>query len=981
MNKSSSKSSDPLNRKSVRKALRSWHNSQQLGEHPLARLGLVEARRKAAGYRQTPIGYGVALRDVLHHAIKASKPCDESPDPFDKSWRTYLILSETYISGRSPAYVSDQLSIARSTYDHAQASALDGLVGLLREWDQHETTDDPVLAFLLPERPPIRKVPFLAPPKSVPTLIGRETILSDLKERLRTINGQPMIALSGLPGVGKTTLALDLAHDPEIQETFADGVLWVGLGQKPDLMTLISLWGIALGLPLDEMGKLDRFDDRAKAIHAAIGMRRMLLVIDDLWETGEGLAFKIGGVNCAYVVTTRLPKVAFEIAGESVVEIPELEEEEGFILLEQFAPQVCSAEPEIARNLVREAGGLPLALVLTGRFLAREALSGQQRRIQAALDRLRDTGERLRLSRDQSPLEKQPSLQTSEPLSLHAAIDLSVNALEETSREALIALSALPPKPNTFSEEAALAIASTSEKDLDHLVDFGLLESTAQARYAMNNSIRAYARANLADEIAFVRLVDYFTKFANSHANVFSVLGIDLQNILAALELAFDSGLHSQLIHGANAVYPFLEARGLLEQAQVLLNRAEDASRMIGAPTDLICTLENLGRFAQRRGSYELAAAYFREGLEITQEKGTEEGMTPMLQGLGVVAFSRGDHLGAVQHYLKALEIARKYTQRARMSAILANLGALTFSRGDVGEAERYLREGLALARELEDRGHISALLMNLGAVLARKGDFDSAEMHFQESLELAHAGGNRKNECYLLSNLGALANDRGDGRRAEGYFLEALALARELDDRARVSHLLANIGAIAIAQEDYPLGETYLIEGLQIAREIEHLENTILSLLNLGVLKKEQGEHDQARSHFEEALTIAKKMAHRRYLGILHRHLGDLHLVRQAWDAASVSYRKSLKPAIKMRSEEHILRALTGYAATEVSRKTQSEVGPKVKLKDLMDILQDPIREEFTKYIADSAEPEDVDYTEGELIQIVERVLIQLDV
>jgi tetratricopeptide (TPR) repeat protein len=912
------KKGDPeakLNRKLIRRALRSWQNSQQLGEHPLARLNIVELRRKAAGYRSTPIGYGVALRDVLRYAIKKLMPGEEPPDPFERRWRSYLLLNEGYISGRSPDYISAQMGIARSTYDHAHASALDALADLLREWDQHGSPEDPDLAFLKPEIPRLQRAFYLLPPKPDHPILGREAFFQSLKNLLLRVEDQPMAALSGLPGVGKTASAIELAHDPEVCERYEDGVLWVGLGREPDLLVLLSQWAFALGLPLEEINKLSRLKDRAKVIHAAIGMKRMLLVIDDVWEAHDGLTFKIGGPNCAHLVTSRLPKVAWEIAGEGAVELRELDEKEGLMLLDHFVPEVTSAEPDEARLLVNEVSGLPLALVLMGRYLRREARSGQIRRLKTALEGLRDAGERLRLSQIHSPIEQQPSLLSSEPLSLKAAIDISVQALDKASKAALGALSVLPPKPNSFGEAAALVIASVSTDVLDRLVDFGLLESREQDRFTLNRSISEYAGIALEDEGANQRFVDYFVEYAEAHQKDFPAIEIETQNIFAVLNAAFERKMYPQLNIGVNAFYPYLEAVGLLDQAQEHLTRAEKAARQIDDVHGLTTTLDSLGRTAQRRGDYETAKNFYQEGLKLARKHDDVKSMCALLQGLGVVAFSQGDYQEAEKQYLQGLDLARASDQRARISALLSNLGTLAFSRGDIDQAEVHFIEGLALAREIEDRAHISSLLMNLGVVLARGGALEEADIYFQESLELARAEGNRKVISFLLTNLGTLASDRGDEKQAGGYFHEALALAQEMDDRARVSHLLANLGGMATTRGDHDTAEGYLQEGLDLAREIGHREFTTLLLTNLGVLARERGDLDQGESLFAEALEFAKEMGHRRFISIVLSNRGELYLKKEAWGKAEADFEKSLEVAKEIDLKEYVAIASSGLA------------------------------------------------------------------
>jgi Holliday junction resolvasome RuvABC ATP-dependent DNA helicase subunit len=57
------------------------------------------------------------------------------------------------------------------------------------------------------------------------------------------------MALNGLPGVGKTALAIAIAHDKEVLAHFRDGILWASAGKNPDVVGILSHWGTLLGIP------------------------------------------------------------------------------------------------------------------------------------------------------------------------------------------------------------------------------------------------------------------------------------------------------------------------------------------------------------------------------------------------------------------------------------------------------------------------------------------------------------------------------------------------------------------------------------------------------------------------------------------------------------------------------------------------------------------------------------------------------------
>lgn len=92
-------------------------------------------------------------------------------------------------------------------------------------------------------------------------LVGREEMLCRLKEQLFTGKSTALSALNGLPGVGKTALAVELAYDAEVRKHFSDGVLWAGLGREPNVPGVLNRWGALLGVTPLEMVKLTSIED------------------------------------------------------------------------------------------------------------------------------------------------------------------------------------------------------------------------------------------------------------------------------------------------------------------------------------------------------------------------------------------------------------------------------------------------------------------------------------------------------------------------------------------------------------------------------------------------------------------------------------------------------------------------------------------------------------------------------------------------
>lgn len=149
--------------------------------------------------------------------------------------------------------------------------------------------------------------------------LGREPAIHDFKKVLgiRTRNTRRVAAISGWPGLGKSTFVSALARDSEILAAFPDGVLWVSLGQEPRLLTKLTRWGEWLGD--SSLFRVTTLDECLTRLASLLQLRRVLLLVDDVWNQHDAAGFnRLAEAGTSVVVTTRLPAVA-----TAIVEMPE----------------------------------------------------------------------------------------------------------------------------------------------------------------------------------------------------------------------------------------------------------------------------------------------------------------------------------------------------------------------------------------------------------------------------------------------------------------------------------------------------------------------------------------------------------------------------------------------------------------------------------------------------------------------------------
>jgi transcriptional regulator with XRE-family HTH domain len=325
-------------------------------------------------------------------------------------------------------------------------------------------------------------------------LVGRTSLLMQIKRSLLEADSLTFTTLHGLPGVGKTTLATALTMDQEIRHRFRNGILWAPLGPQPHVLGQLIHWGSLLGVGPSDVETPESPQAWRQALQSAIGKRKILLVIDDACTVEDALALQIGGPQCTYLLTTRLSPVAFPLAERQWTVVPPLEIADGLVLLAQFVPQLVQRDPRGAQSLVQAMGNLPLALTLIGSYLTTSTLTNHPWPLRAALTQVHDTQERIRISMMTAPRDSWLSLTETTSLSLCASIALCNQQLSPEAHTALCTLAVFPPMPQSFSEEAALAMSQQSREILDTLWNAGLLENWGPSRYSLHQTIADYAR-------------------------------------------------------------------------------------------------------------------------------------------------------------------------------------------------------------------------------------------------------------------------------------------------------------------------------------------------------------------------------------------------------------------------------------------------------------------------------------------------------
>lgn len=232
-----------------------------------------------------------------------------------------------------------------------------------------------------------QRIPFTVPPLP-PHFVNRpkeiEALISLLLDNYTGVQVANKIALQGGGGFGKTTLAIALCHDIRIQKKFRDGIIWITLGENPNILGLLN----------DQIKLLDRespisndINTASTYFHDLLRERNLLIVLDDVWDVWHARQFLEGKENCAKVITTRRLDITVQLRFHSTINVYEMHTTEAMqILINWLDTSPVNQEPFI--QFARELGEWPLLLELAGAQL-RELVTLDRQTPEEALETLR----------------------------------------------------------------------------------------------------------------------------------------------------------------------------------------------------------------------------------------------------------------------------------------------------------------------------------------------------------------------------------------------------------------------------------------------------------------------------------------------------------------------------------------------------------------------------------------------------------------
>ena len=766
--------------------------------------------------------------------------------------------------GRCCQTLMAEMGVDPDTETVALAEQLDTLVPI------HNNVQQLTAADLVPdELPELGHLPTNAriPYRRNDDFVGRQSdLLAIAKQLFATHNDGlrlPVVAITGMGGLGKSQLAVEFAY--RYGRYFPGGVYWISFADETAVPEAIAATGETPGMGLYENSSHLPLADRIGRVQQAWQQPINRLLIFDNCEDEQLLAEWLPTTGGCHILLTSRRAIWSRQLVSGQYPISPLHPEESGRLLQKLVTDLTEAD---ALNIAEEVGHLPLALHLAGVFLERY----QQITPSRYLAQLQD-----------SNLLRHPSLQghgteyspTGHELDVGRTIAVNFAQLDETDEVDKFALQLLAHAacfapgeiiPRTLLAQTVLGtepdiLAELAVEDgLIRLLALGFLAPSGRTAVVMHRLIVTFVERMMGGMTAARTAVEmtihtqletdmlqnydpYAIPFGTTHLRHLTQIALQRADILAA-HLAAHLGYRLDLFGEAQeAQRLFLKALAIYE------NTVTDAEQYHTAKCFLM-----LGMSHAKMGCYPDMQAFFERALPIYEE-----------------LLSAGDFRVMATHYL---------------------ISHALLLRGDFEQAETTMAR---LAERHQNSPNFSmtgvaTILDDSGLLALQRGDLEQALAMWQHSYQIRSQALGEQHPLTAVSqqNLGLAHMALNNLDQAKLHLDKAYAIRQQVVGRQHphMGQSLYALGRWHLQTGDFLQAQQYLIEAATLQETVLHPEHAELgqTLVTLGMVLEQLEELSQASSTYRRAIIILGKnmVASHPDLQLAHERLAVLPGVSQ---------------------------------------------------------------------------------------------------
>ncbi|GAB4280208.1 MAG: BTAD domain-containing putative transcriptional regulator [Candidatus Promineifilaceae bacterium] len=663
------------------------------------------------------------------------------------------------------------------------------------------------------------------------------------------------IALIGMGGLGKTTLAARIAQ--ELKPHFKDGILWAK-ANTPDANTaIVDNWSHLFG---HDFSALKQTEQKAAALRGLLANKQALLIFDDVSSVETIRPLLPANSQCKILLTTRSHEAAAALNAYPIP-IQSLPPNDSLTLLTNILGSRVTTEPEAARELCHTLHHFPLALEITAQLLT----TRPRMTLHQMASRLRDVNRRLNLRISDR--------------AVRASFEMSWESLPMSLQTVFATLGIFTGRH--FTADALAYLVDTPVPDVEdalyRLVSLSLLQEDGKIAFRQHPLLADFSQEKLTNPIPLQhRYVDYYIAYARQHKHHYPQLSLEWENLTTAVSLACQLEQWQNVLTFARTLQPAWTARGRYDEALHSYQLAEKAAIHMHDDTALADTLLQWGKVCIERGEYETAVTLLTKGQIHARQQNNHILTAAILNTLARVALEQTRYDMALSYleqsrplltqtnnekksakelakafYLEARVLDRKHQHREVRKLCQKALTLQQETNDDDGkiqtlqllartaifqesysEAEALCQQAMSITQERGDKVQRAQILYTMSVLYTRTGQLDKAQTALAESIQLFDQMGNQKMIASAYHALSGIEDQRGNLQQALKANARSAGLFQSLQDKNALVYVYQHRAQLLVDMDALPEANAVCHRALSLAEPLQHPQLAALNNL-----------------------------------------------------------------------------------------------------------------------------------------------------
>lgn len=686
-------------------------------------------------------------------------------------------------------------------------------------------------------------------PRAISQLFGRENEIEFVKDLILKNKEQkiPAVVISsfdGMPAIGKTALAVWIAHSLTLE--YPDAQLYIDCygytaGQTPlSSEKILDSLLLALGIknvPQDYIDKLNLWRDK-------LSNKKVIIIFDNVKDVSQINDLIPASHESLILVTSR--NRLTNLFGVKHLCVNVLDEPSSINLLKETSGFHDDKYQSIFLDIAKKFGYLPKALEIIG---------------------TRIRGRSFKYIKDllelNSPLY---SLEISKNNSVYEAFGISYNLLSEGEKD-IIQMAAITPGASFTSESCAALLGTDVRKAftaLETLYDQRLIEEVGEDRYRLHDLIRDFSREKFyelhskqEENDAIMRLIDYYSSCVNHcnkilypeslniGVNVDTIVGTirlnstkeecltwlreELENILACLKIAEKNNWYEKYLKLSYTVpYYFrswVPSWRILEIQKV----SYDFAIKNGDQIKIAVSLTGLGIAQRQVGDFSSALKTLNGAVTYWRSLECNDGLAYALNVYGSTLQMLGEYSSALINLEEALSIYKKTGNKYGIAFMLNNEGWVYYCMKKYEIAKNMFKQSIKNWNGVTDCLNINNTAGNLAITYLKLGNYtkahktmEKARKAMEKTLQIFKNYSNYSKQALALNYLGDIEIFGENYEAAIKYTIKARKIASIVDDEYNIGKSFYIQGEAYLKLKNEPEAKKCLNEALKIFEKMK---------------------------------------------------------------------------------------------------------------------------------------------------------------